>query len=419
MVEPAAELPPIGPGPRAPLEPFAAAYAGRSEFASASRPPLVRRYVPFVHTLRGYGGSRLRTDGVAGLTVAALALPSSMAYAELAGLPITAGLYALVLPAVAYAVLGSARWLVVGPEGTVALLVASGLAPLAAAGSPEYVALATALAVGVGLVFVAARLLRLGWIADYFSQAVLVGYITGVAVLMILGQFGKLVGLSSDVTNAIVEVADMLSRIGDANSATLAVAAVSLLLLLGLGRLVPRFPWALVVVVGGIAVSWALDLAAAGVQVTGPVPAGLPSFAVPHVDAAQAASLVGVALSIFLVSFADSILTARSFAAKRHETVDANQELLAFGAANALAGLTQAMPIGTSGSRTSVNNNLRATSQVSGLVAVATIAVILLFLTNPIQYLPAPVLGAVIVAASLRAGGSRPGRPRCTPGPAC
>ena len=190
-----------GKGHSARLAPFVRAYGGRSQFASSTKPPLYSRYVPFLDGIHGYKGRRLRTDAIAGLTVAALALPSAMAYAELAGLPVTAGLYALILPVVAYALLGSAPRLVIGPEGTVALLVASALAPLAAAGSPEYTALAAGLAIGVGGVFVLARLLRLGWIADYFSQSVLVGYITGVAILMILGQFEKLTGVSSDYAN--------------------------------------------------------------------------------------------------------------------------------------------------------------------------------------------------------------------------
>lgn len=164
-----------GSDPDIPLDPFSHAYGGRSAFASSTKPPLMHHYVPFSQSLRGYSGGRLRVDAVAGLTVAALALPSSMAYAELAGLPVTAGLYALLLPVLAYALLGSAPRVVVGPEGAVALLVASALAPLAAAGSAQYTALAAALAIAVGAVFVLARLLRLGWVADYFSQSVLVG----------------------------------------------------------------------------------------------------------------------------------------------------------------------------------------------------------------------------------------------------
>ena len=385
-----------------PRVPFRTAYAGRSPFASSTKPPWTRRYVPLVGVVKGYSSDRLRTDVVAGLTVAALALPASMAYAELAGLPVTAGLYALVLPVLAYAVLGSGVRVVIGPEGAVALLVASSLAPLAAVGSAEYATLAAALAIAAGAVFLVARLLRIGWVADYFSQSVLVGYITGIAVLMMLSQLEKLTGLSSSYDGAIREAIDIVAHLGDANGPTLAVAGCSFAVLVVVGRALPRWPGALMVVVLGIAASWWLDLESHGVSVTGSIPAGLPSFARPDVSLDELLSLALPAVAIFLVSFADSILTARSFAARHGETVDADQELLAFSAANVAAGFTHGMPIGTSGSRTAVNDSMKATSQVSGLTAFLAIVAILLFLTGPIRYLPTAVLGAVIVYASVR-----------------
>lgn len=389
-------------GPHTPLIPFETAYAGRRAFASSTKPPIMRRYLPFVESMRSYSRAKIGVDALAGLTVAALALPSAMAYAELAGLPVTAGLYALLLPVLAYAFLGTGLRVVVGPEGAVALLVASALAPLAAAGSAEYVTLAAGLAVAVGVVFLAARLLRLGWLADYFSQSVLVGYITGVAALMILDQMEKLTGISSEQENSVRAAIDVLAHLGDANVATAAVGAVAFGLLVVFGRFLPRWPGALVVVILGILASWLLDLEAHGVKVTGSIPAGLPSFARPDLTSSQLISLIGPAVAIFLVSFSDAILTARSFAARHGETVDADQELLAFSLANAGAGFTQGMPIGTSGSRTAVNDSMKAHSQVSGLVSFAAIAVILLFLTAPIRYLPSAVLGAVIVFASLK-----------------
>ena len=388
--------------PEAVLVPCRTAYPGRSPFASSTKPPLLHRFVPLVGSLSGYTRARLRTDATAGLTVAALALPASMAYAELAGLPVTAGLYTLLLPVLAYAVFGTTPRGVVGPEGAVALLVATALAPLAAAGSAQYVGLAAGLAVMVGVVFALARLLRLGWVADYFSQAVLVGYITGVAILMALGQLEKLTGLSSSYEGALRAAVDVVVHLPDANPATLVVAVVALGLLVAISRFLPRWPAALIVVVAGMAASWALNLKAHGVAMTGQVPAGLPPLSVPDLTGSQWLSLAGPALAIFLVSFSDAILTARSFAARHHETVDADQELLAFGAGSVAAGLSGGMPIGASGSRTAVNDSMNATSQVSSLVSVAAIAVILLFFTAPIQYLPSAVLGAVIVFASLR-----------------
>jgi SulP family sulfate permease len=353
-------------------------------------------------SLKGYSGGRLRVDAIAGLTVAALALPAGMAYAELAGLPVTAGLYALLLPVLVYAGLGATRRGVIGPEGAVALLVATALGPLAATGSPEYVALAAALAIAVGCVFIVARLLRLGWLADYFSQSVLVGYISGVAILMAIGQLSKLTGVSSDVEGDVKKAVDIILHIGEANLWTIGVSLVTLVILVTLQRLAPRWPGALIVVVLGMLASWGLDLASHGVDLTGPVPAGLPALGRPDVDTSQLTSLIVPALAIFLVSFADAILTARSFAAKHRETVDADQEMLAFGTASIASGFSQGMPIGASGSRTAVNDSMGATSQVSGLVSFATIALILLFLTAPIQYLPSAVLGAVILFASVR-----------------
>jgi len=391
-----------GDGSEMPLVSFETAYGGRSPFASSTKPPWTRRYTPFVQSMRSYSSGRFRADALAGLTVAALALPASMAYAELAGLPVTAGLYALLLPVLAYAVLGTGVRVVVGAEGAVALLVATALGPLATAGSAEYITLAAALAIAVGVVFLIARLLRLGWIADYFSQSVLVGYLTGVAILMILDQLEKLTGVSSEFSNAVRAAADVVAHLGDTNLWTLGVGVVAFILLVVLGRFLPLWPGALIVVVLGIAASWLLDLESHGVSVTGEVPAGLPSLAVPHVSGSQIVSLALPAVAIFLVSFSDAILTARSFAAKHGETIDADQELLAYGAASLGAGFTSAMPIGTSGSRTAVNDSMKATSQVSGLVGFGAIAVILLFLTAPIRYLPSAVLGAVIVFASMK-----------------
>jgi high affinity sulfate transporter 1 len=347
--------------------------------------------------MASYSSNRLRTDAVAGITVAALALPSAMAYAQLAGAPVSAGLYALLLPVLAYAIFGSAPRVVIGPEGTIALLVATALAPLAAAGSAEYAVLAAMLALLVGVVFLVARLVRLGWIADYFSQAVLVGYITGVAVVLILGQLGKLFGISTDEDGAIREAVDIIRHLGDANPETVVVGTLALGLLIVAARINKRIPGALVLVIVGIFASWAMDLAAKGVAVTGPVPSGLPSLAVPDVSRSDLGTLAAAAVAIFLVAFSDSILTARSFAARHHEVIDANQELLAIGVAQVASGVSQGIPIGTSGSRTAVNDDMGATSQVSGLVAAAMIGAILLFLTAPIEYLPSAVLGAVIV----------------------
>ena len=383
------------------LRPFRSFYGSRSAFAHATKPPLTRRYLPVLQTLRDYDAQRSRADFAAGITVAALALPSAMAYAQLAGIGVSAGLYALLLPVVAYAVLGSYRRLVVGPESTVSILVAISIAPLAHGDAVRYAALVSALALMIGGIYLAAWAIRLGWIADYFSQAVLVGYISGVAVVLIVGQAGKLFGIALDPSGTFAKAADLLTSLDESHALTLAIGGVTLVSLIVLGRFASRVPGALIVVCLGIGLSWLFGFGDRGVAVTGPVPGGLPHFSIPDVGTEDLLSLVGPALAIFLVGFADSILTARSFAMRHREPVKPDQELLAQGAANLAAGFTQAIPVSTSGSRTAVNDGM-ATSQVSGMVAAATIAVILLVLTEPIQYLPSAVLGAIIIYAAAK-----------------
>ncbi len=357
--------------------------------------------MPVAGELPRYRARTARGDLVAGVTVAALAIPSAMAFAEVAGLSPVNGLYALLLPTVAYVLLGSSRQLVIGPEGSISTLVAAAILSLAVAGSPDAAELAGMLALLVAACFALAWLLRLGWIADYFSRPVLVGYIHGVAVILVIGQLGKLLGLSIDALDPLPQLWEVVRELGSVSGATVLLGAVALAILLVLGRVMPRLPAALLVVVAAIGLSWALDLQAHGIAVLGPIPAGLPSFVLPSPAWQDVVHLVPAAVGIFLVAFADEILTARSFAGKHNQNVRASQELLALGAANAAAGVTQGFSIGASGSRTAVNDNMGARSQIAGIVAAATVLVILLFLTEPVQYLPKAVLGAVIVSAAI------------------
>ena len=370
-------------------------------FEPAGRPGFVKRTFPFTRHLSGYGRRALRPDAIAGLTVAALALPSGMAYAELAGVSPVAGLYALLLPVVAYVVFGSSRQLVVGPEATLALLVVTIVGPLADGNALRYAELAAMLALITGGLYLVARLVRLGWIADYFSRPVLVGYIHGVAIVLIIGQLGKLLGISIDAQDPIPQLVELLSELSTTSAATVAVSALSLIVLLALRRFVPRVPGPLVVVIGGIAASALLSLESHGVATVGEIPAGLPQLSVPETILQDVLALLPRAGGIFAVGFADGVLTARSFAGRRGQYVSANQELVALGAANAAAGLTQAFPVGASGSRTAVNDQMGGRTQLVGLFSAITIAVVLLFLTAPVALLPKACLGAVIVVAAI------------------
>jgi sulfate permease, SulP family len=375
--------------------------SGVSPFRPAARRPVLHRLMPVSEQLRGYRGGTLRRDLLAGLTVAALALPAAMAYAELAGLSPVAGLYALLLPTVAYTLLGSSRQLIVGPEGSIAALAATALVPLAGDDSGRYASLAALLALLVGASFLAARLIRLGWVADYFSRAVLIGYIHGVAVVLIVGQLGKLLGLDVDAQDPLPQLAEVAREVSGLSIITLAVGVLCLASLLGLRWRAPKVPGPLVVVVLAITASAALGLAGRGVAVVGEIPPGLPGLEVPKLSFTDTLALLPAALGIFFVSFSDQILTARSFAGRHGQHVRADTELAAMGAANLAAGITQAFPVGASGSRTAVNDQMGGRTQLSGLIGAAAIAVVLLFLTEPMQYLPKATLGAVIVAAAI------------------
>jgi len=290
-----------------------------SPFQPPARRPLLHRLAPVIEHVRHYRGGTLRRDLLAGLTVAALALPSSLAYAEIAGLSPVIGLYALLLPAVAYTLLGSSRQMIIGPDGSIAALVGTAVIPLTA--DPEQRAsLAAMLALFVGGVFLAARLVRLGWIADYLSRPVLIGYVHGVAVVLIVGQFGKLLGLNIGAQNPPEEVVEVVGEITDLSWATLAVGLVCLAALLLFGWLVPKLPGQLIVVVLAIVISAVVGLADHGIAIVGEIPAGLPSLEVPDVRLSDMPRLIPAALGIFFVGFSAEILTARSVAGRMAST---------------------------------------------------------------------------------------------------
>ena len=374
---------------------------GVSPFRPASRRPILHRLVPVSQQLPGYRGSTLRRDLLAGLTVAALALPSAMAYAELAGLSPVAGLYALLLPTVAYTVLGSSRQVIVGPDGSIAALTATALLPFAAGEPGRYASLAALLALLVGACFLAARVVRLGWVADYFSRAVLIGYLHGVAVVLVIGQLAGLLGLKVDARDPLGKLAEVATEITGLHGGTALVGGLCLASLLLLRWRAPRFPGALLVVVAAITASAALGLAGHGVATVGAIPSGLPGLALPTAPLRDLLALVPAALGIFFVSFSDEILTARAFAGRHGQHVHVDTELTAIGAASLVAGITQGFPIGASNSRTAVNDQMGSRTQLSGLLAAAAVAVVLLFLTEPMRYLPKATLGAVIVAAAI------------------
>jgi high affinity sulfate transporter 1 len=371
-----------------------------SPFQTAARRPLLQRLVPLIEHVPSYRSGTFRRDLLAGVTVAALAIPAALAYSEIAGLSPVVGLYALLLPAIAYTFFGSSRQLIVGPESALCAMVGTALIPLTA-DPDQRAALAALLALLVGGVFLGAMAARLGWIADYFSRPVLIGYLHGIAVVLVIGQLGKLLGLSVSGETPPAQLIEVIRETTDLIWITLAVGLASLVLLLLARWLSPKFPGALVVVILAIAVSAIVGLADKGVAVVGHIPAGLPSIEFPDVRLKDIFTLLPAAVGIFFVGFASQILAARSFAGRHGQNIYANTELAAMGAANLVAGISQGLPVGASDSRTAVNDQMGARTQISGLLAAVVIALVLLFLTAPIQYLPKATLGAVIVMAAL------------------
>ncbi|MFN2181408.1 MAG: SulP family inorganic anion transporter [Candidatus Promineifilaceae bacterium] len=351
--------------------------------------------------LPAYQANWLRLDLVAGLTAAAVVTPQAMAYATIAGLPVQVGLYVALAPMLVYALLGSSRRLSV--SSTSALSILTGTALIAAVGttsSPnDYVTPAATLAFFVGLFLVLASLLRLGFLADFISRPVLTGFKAGIGVVIFVSQLGKVLGLSIPSGSSVFETLGFIAtNLEQINWPTVALAAVTLAILILLPRLVPRIPAALVAVAIGIALSALVNLGAWGITLIGNIPTGLPSFALP--DLSLARSLWLPAMGIALMSFTESIAAARAFRAQGEPAVDANHELFALGMANVAGGLFQAYPAGGGTSQTAVNVKAGAKTQVAELVTVAVVALVLLFLAPVISLMPEATLGALVLVAA-------------------
>lgn len=360
------------------------------------------RLIPGIDDLRGYDRRRqLRPDLIAGLTVAAVAIPSGLGMGELAGLSPVAGLYATLLPLAAYCLFGSSRQLIVGPEGTLAALTATTVVPLAA-GKPELVApLAAALAIAVGVVQAAGGLMRLGFMADFLSKPVLIGYINGVALIIIGSQMGKVLGITLEADGFFPQLWETLHKFGSTHWPTAVLSAALFAAFFILKRFLPRIPASLIVVVlAGIA-SVALDLGQYGIKLVGDIPPGLPGFALPGISFELWTKLALAAVGIALVGFADAVATARSYATKNGYEVDPDRELLGLGTSNISAGFTHAFAVGSSGSRTALNDATGGTSQVVALVAAAIAVAVTAFATALIEPLPKAVLGVVVITSAL------------------
>lgn len=359
------------------------------------------RLAPGVPALLRYRfAADFRCDLVAGISVAAVALPVAVAYAELAGFDPVVGLYSCILPLVAYALFGTSRQLMVNPDAATCAMIAAAITPLAAGDPALYGSLAILLTFFTGLFCIAASFLRLGALADFLSKPILVGFLNGVAISILLGQIGKLFGFAIESGRIIPRLLEFIAKLPQTHGPTLAVGLGSFAVLLLARRFLPRWPAALItLVVAGIAVA-VLKLDGQGVAVLGAVPAGLPLPRWPTVSLEHLPALLASAAGLALVLFSSGVLTARSFAAKNRYEIDVDREFAAFGAANIAAALSQGFAVTGAASRTAMADSAGGRTQVTGLVAAATIATVLLFLTGPLRYVPIAALGVVLVFAA-------------------
>jgi sulfate permease, SulP family len=368
------------------------------------RPKSLAGVAPGLATLLRYDRSNARHDLIAGITVGIVAVPSSLAMAELAGLPVQFGLYATFLPLAAYGLLATSRQHVIGPDATLAALTASTLAPLATVGGTVdpalYAALAAALAFGMGGLLLLAGVLHLGFIGDFFGKPVLLGYINGVAVSVITGQVEKLLGIDVEATDFLPMVRETVTELGDLNWPTVLLSAALLAIAVAVRRLAPRFPASIAVLVAALVLARLLDLEQWDIATVGDVDSGLPPIGFPDVTLSQFTELLLPASAFGLIAFADTVATVRTFARKHNYEVDADRELTALGSANLLGGLTSAFPVSSSNSRTAVNDATGAQTQASVIVAAVVVGMFLVFLMPLIEPLPKAALGVVIVVAA-------------------
>ncbi len=359
----------------------------------------LRRPLSFIDGFLPADRSQAPTDIVAGFTLAALAIPAVMGYTRIAGMPVITGLYTLLIPMAAYAFFGSSRHLVVGADSATAAIMTAGLVQLASAGSPEYVAYAGMLALMSGVFLVAARLIRLGFIADFLSRTVLVGFLTGVGIQVAIGQISGMLGVSGGGAGPVQELAADIQQLDQANPYTLAVAVSVLAIIFASRKINKKIPGPLIAVIGAILVSYLFDLAAHGVAVLGAVPSGLPKIGLPtgvDLNLNVFSLLMPIAFSMFVVILAQSAATSRAYAARYFESFNENKDLVGLSLANFAAGLSGAFVVNGSPTKTQMVASAGGRSQLASLTTSVIVLFVLLFLTRPLAYMPEAVLASVV-----------------------
>ena len=368
--------------------------------ASASGPPTRKWWLPA--TLNGYQKAWLGPDLVAGLTLAAISIPECMGYTKIAGTPVVTGLYTILLPIAVFALLGSSRHLVVGADSATAAILFAGLFGLARPGSTEWLALASVAALMTGAFLVLASVFRLGFLADFLSRTVLVGFLSGVGVSLVIGQLPDMLGVAAGGHGFAQHLLAILRALPHTQWPTLLMALAVLAVILLADRFAQKVPGPLLAVALAIAATWLFHLDQHGLAVVGRVQAGLPAFRIPPLSLPNLSHLLPLSASMFLVIVAQSAATARSFAQKYNEPLSENRDLVALGAANAAAGLSGTFVVNGSPTKTAVVDSAGGRTQVSQLATALVVLVVLLFATGLIARLPNAALAALVFLIGVR-----------------
>ena len=357
------------------------------------------RFIPALRWGREYRASWFATDLAAGATLGAVMVPVGLAFGELAGMPM-AGLYAAIVPLVVYALLGSSRQLVIGADAAISTVVAVTLAPLATGDPVRLAILIALLALAMGLVCILAGLLRLGFMADFLAKPVIVGFMHGLAIVIFVGQLPKILGIRGAGQTTLAQFSHVIRNLGQLNVITFTIGVMCVAVILVLRKLTPRVPGMVIVLLGSLAAVHLFRLDQSGVAVVGEIPRGLPSLTFPSVSLEDVRAVVPIAFGAALLAFSDTVVTARAFASRNNQQIDANQELIALGLGNIASSVTQGLPISGSGSCTAIAESSRSRSQLTSITAAATVACVMLFLTPYLRMLPSAALGGILIAAA-------------------
>ena len=352
--------------------------------------------------LRPFLWADLPKNLLAGFTLAAMNIPQSLGYTRIAGTPVITGLYTLLLPLLAFAVFGSSRFLVVAADSATAAILAGGLSSMAPVASAHYVALAGLVALMTGCILLLARILKLGFLADFLSRTVLLGFLTGVGFQVGIAVLGQMLGIEVTSRRTPVQFLQVLRGLPHANLLTVEISVAVVACILLFNKFAPKWPGPLFAVVGAVAASAALHLSEHGVSVLGPVPGGLPHLGLHDLSGKDAWALFPVSLSCFVMIVAQSAATGRVYAARHNQQLDENTDLVGLSAANAAAAFSGTFVVNGSPTQTAMVESSGGTNQIAHLATAGVVALVLLFLTGPLQYLPHCVLGAVVVTIAVR-----------------